>query len=538
MHARIDSVAIVMEQKIRSILCEDAMLFEKSLASPLVACIEEATRMILASLKNGCKLLIAGNGGSAADAQHFAGELVGKFLKIREALPAMALSTDTSILTSIANDISYDEVFARQIEALGRSGDIFFGISTSGNSKNILRAIEVCRKKNVRVIGLTGEGGGVMASLADVLLAVPSRSTPRIQEVHTSVIHIISELIEEGMVNAISLAKSFESPIVHPMKKVLVAGGSGLIGGHLVKKLLESGVAVRAVGKRPFAEWKQLHGGAENLSLDLMRKENCEQVMEGIDEVYNLAAEIGGVNFIEKQKAQTMLSVLINTHLLLAASDRKVQRYFYASTNAVSAAEVPQEGRALTDVIEDGHVWEKLFSEKLCKYFREDFGLPTRIGRLQNIYGTYDAYDGGRERAPAALCRKAILAKASGNYDLEIWGDGTQLRAFMYVGDAVEAIMKLAASDIVDPVKLGSREFVTINQLVDAVEAAAGITFNRKYKLDAPRGIERKLGPETTADIAFNSAWSAQVSLRDGIKALYDWIEHDMRRKGLIANGK
>ena len=316
------------------------------------------------------------------------------------------------------------------------------------------------------------------------------------------------------------------------MEKVLVAGGSGLIGGHLVKSLLGDGFEVRAVGKSGFANWKQLHKEAENISLDLSLRENCEKVMENIDKVYNLAAEIGGGNFIEKQKAQTMLSVLINTHLLIAAKNMKVKRYFYSSTDAITAAEVPQEGKALTDVIEDGHIWEKLFSEKLCKYFREDYGLPTRIGRLQNVYGPYDAYDNGRERAPAALCRKAIIAKASGNHDLEIWGDGTQVRSFIFVSDVVDGIYQLTESDIVDPVRIGTGEFVTINQLVDAVEEAAGIKFNRKYNTSAPKGTERKFGPETAANKKFN--WKSRVSLKEGIKKLYDWIEEDMKQKGKI----
>lgn len=316
------------------------------------------------------------------------------------------------------------------------------------------------------------------------------------------------------------------------MKKILVAGGSGLIGGHLVKSLLEDGFEVRVVGKGEFLNWKQFHKDAENISLDLSLKENCEKAMKGIDKVYNLAAEIGGVNFIEKQKALTMLSVLINTHLLMAARKEEVKRYFYSSSEAVAAAETPQEGKALTEVIEDGHIWEKLFSEKLCKYFREDFGLPTRIGRFQNVYGPYDAYDGGRERAPAALCRKAIIAKASGNHDLEIWGDGTQNRVFMFVSDVVDGIRKLTESDIIDPVMIGNREFVTINQLVDAVEEAAGIKFKRIYNTSAPKGTERKLSPETEAYKKFN--WKPKVSLKEGIKKLYDWVENDMKQKGKI----
>lgn len=316
------------------------------------------------------------------------------------------------------------------------------------------------------------------------------------------------------------------------MQKILVAGGSGLIGGHLVDSLLNDGLEVRAVGRSELSNWKQLHPAAENISLDLTIKENCEKAVASVDTVYNLAAEIGGVNFIEKQKARTMLSVLINTNLLKAAHEAGVKRYFYSSTYATAAAETPQEGKALTEVIEDGHIWEKLFSEKLCKYFREDFGLQTRIGRLQNVYGCHDVYDGGRERAPAALCRKAVFAKYSGNHDLEIWGDGTQIRNFVFVKDAVEGIRKLTESDIAEPVRIGNREFVTINQLVDTVELAAGIKFNRRYLTDAPRGIERKIGPDTEADKKFN--WTPKTDLATGIKELYNWIEKDMIQKGKI----
>lgn len=316
------------------------------------------------------------------------------------------------------------------------------------------------------------------------------------------------------------------------MKKILVAGGSGLIGGHLVKNLLEEGFQVRAVGKSELSKWKQVHTKAENLSLDLSIKMNCESAVRGMDEVYNLAAEIGGVNFIEKQKARTMLSVLVNTHLLIASKDVGIKKYFYSSSYAVAAAEVPQTGKALTEVIEDGHVWEKLFSEKLCKYFQEDFGLSIRIGRLQNVYGPHDAYDGGRERAPAALCRKAIIAKKSGDYNLEVWGDGTQVRNFLFVEDAVSGIRKLMESDITDPVRIGGTEFVTINELVDAIEKAAGIKFNRKYNTNAPKGIERKLGLETEADKKFN--WMPQIPLETGVKKMYDWIENDMKRTGKI----
>jgi nucleoside-diphosphate-sugar epimerase len=316
------------------------------------------------------------------------------------------------------------------------------------------------------------------------------------------------------------------------MKKILVAGASGLVGGFLVRSLLADGISVRAVGRKPVNEWKQSHKNAENFSMDLSLKENAYKAVEGVDEVYNLAANIGGVNFISNKKADTMLSVLINTHLLLAGRDCKINKNFYSSTFAAATAEVPHEGKALTDVIEDGHIWEKLFSEKLCKYFREDYNVNTRIGRLQNVYGPYDEYDGGKERAPAALCRKAIIAKNTGNHELEIWGDGMQIRSFIFAPDVVAGIRKLMDSDIVDPVRIGSKEFVTINQLVDAVENAAKIKFKRIYNTSAPSGITRSVPPETKADIEFD--WKSSTSLMDGIKEMYDWIERDMKTKGKI----
>lgn len=316
------------------------------------------------------------------------------------------------------------------------------------------------------------------------------------------------------------------------MRKILVAGASGLIGGHLVRSLLEDGFFVRAVGRGEFSTWRQLHAEAENIVLNLSLREQCERAVESIDSVYNLAAEIGGVNFIEKNKAQTMLSVLTNTHLLQASKKAGVNRYFYASTDAVTAAEIPQEGKALTDVIEDGHIWEKLFSEKLCKYFREDYGLQTRIGRLQNVYGPYDAYDGGKERAPGALCRKAVLAKASGNHRLEIWGDGMQIRNFLFVKDAVREIRKCIESDDPEPVRIGSNERITINELVDAVEAAAGIHFERIYNTHAPRGTERKFIADQAGHRKLDL--TPTISLTNGVKELYDWVENDMRVKGLI----
>ena len=299
---------------------------------------------------------------------------------------------------------------------------------------------------------------------------------------------------------------------------ILVTGASGLIGGHLVKRLLGEGHRVRAVGRRPLAEWAQLHGGAENIQLDLTEKKNCYDAVRGVEQVYNLAADIGGVHFIENNKALCMLSVLINTHLLMAARDLGVKRYLYTSTFAVAAADTKP-----ASVLEDGHIWEKLFSERLCRHFREDFGLQTRVARLQNVYGPHDRFQGGRERAPAALCRKAVEAKRRGSDRIEIWGDGTQIRSFLFAGDCADGLVALMVSDIREPVRIGSNEFVSVNELVDAIEQAAGMKFERAYTLNAPRGIERK--PAETMAIDPRLGWQPRVSLQEGIGRLYRWIE-------------
>lgn len=307
------------------------------------------------------------------------------------------------------------------------------------------------------------------------------------------------------------------------MERVLVAGASGLIGGHLVKRLLAEGHQVRAVGRRPFSEWSQLHAAAENLQLDLREKEHCYRAVEGVVAVYNLAADIGGVRYIESKRAELMLSVLINTHLLMASRGLGIKRYFYSSTYAVSAADHEPAG-----VLGDGHIWEKLFSEKLCQYFREDYGIQTRVARLQNVYGPYECYGDERERVTAAMCRKAIEAKRSGNYEFEIWGDGTQTRNFLYVDDAVAGIVELMASDREEPVVLGSSEFRTINELVDVVEEIAGIKFERRHNLSAPVGTPRRPGPLPGHP---RLDWAPHVSLRHGMERLYRWMEQDMERK-------
>src|SRR5215470_10477196 len=266
-------------------------------------------------------------------------------------------------------------------------------------------------------------------------------------------------------------------------ERIVVCGGGGFIGGHLVADLLRQGKTIRSVDVKPFSEWYQMFPEAENLELDLRNKEACERAVADVDLVYNLAADMGGMGFIENNKALCMLSVLINTHLLMAAKDAGVKRFFYASSACVYAADKQtdpdvtalKEEDAYPAMPEDGYGWEKLFSERMCRHFREDFGMKTRVARFHNVYGPNGTWEGGREKAPAAICRKVIAALVSGKHEIEIWGDGTQTRSFMFVDDVVKGINLITHSDILEPVNLGSAELVSINELVDIAEELGGI---------------------------------------------------------------
>jgi GDP-D-mannose 3',5'-epimerase len=314
------------------------------------------------------------------------------------------------------------------------------------------------------------------------------------------------------------------------MTTVLVTGAGGFIGGHLVSSLLEQGFNVRAVDVKPFDMWYQVNVNALNESRDLSILEECKSSVVGVDFIYNLAADMGGMGFIESHKADCMLTVLINTHMLMAAREANIERYFFSSSACVYSAvkqEVTdlqplRESDAYPALPEDGYGWEKLFSERMCRHFLEDFGLETRVARFHNVYGPFGTYDGGREKAPAAICRKIAIAKISGIKEIEIWGDGNQTRSFMYIDDCITGTQKIMNGENRDPVNLGSEEMVSINQLVSITEEIAGVKVNRKYNLTAPQGVRGRTSDNTMMRDIYN--WEPKTSLITGMTKTYQWI--------------
>jgi GDP-D-mannose 3', 5'-epimerase len=314
-------------------------------------------------------------------------------------------------------------------------------------------------------------------------------------------------------------------------KLIVVTGAGGFIGGHLISIFRDRGFKkIRGVDIKPMKDWYQSFDDVENLTLDLNCRENCEIAARGAYEIYNLAANMGGMGFIENHKALCMLSVLINTHMLQAAVQSKVPRFFYSSSACVYNAdkqktfEAPslKEDDAYPAMPEDGYGWEKLFSERMCRHFREDFGLRTRMARFHNVYGPWGTWYGGREKAPAAICRKVIEAKIKGNHEIEIWGSGEQTRSFMYIDDCIKGVDLIMESDILDAINLGSREAVTINQLVDITEGIAGIKLKRKYDLNAPKGVNGRNSDNTLIQKLLG--WEPSTTLREGMEKTYRWI--------------
>jgi nucleoside-diphosphate-sugar epimerase len=273
----------------------------------------------------------------------------------------------------------------------------------------------------------------------------------------------------------------------------------------------------------------------------LSDKQNCEIAARGTRDIYNLAANMGGMGFIEKNKALCMLSVLINTHMLMAARKHDTKRYFYSSSACVYNGDLQhtsdngerfmapalKEADAYPALAEDGYGWEKLFSERMCRHYMEDFNLYVRVARFHNVYGPWGTWFGGREKAPAAICRKAIEAKVTGRHEIEIWGNGHQTRSFMYIDDCVTGIDRIMDANIPEPVNLGSSEAVSINQLVDLVEEIAGIKLERRYDLSAPRGVNGRNSDNTL--IRKYLGWEASIPLRTGLERTYAWIQRQYK---------
>jgi nucleoside-diphosphate-sugar epimerase len=320
-------------------------------------------------------------------------------------------------------------------------------------------------------------------------------------------------------------------PTIPRSDPILVAGAGGFIGGWLVRYLQEEGYEnLRAIDAKPFDEWYQLLPDVDNRIADLRSLDACREAVDGIAHIYNLACDMGGMGFIEANKALCMVSVLINTHLLMAGKDASVQRYFFSSSACIYNIALQQtpdvtalrEEDAYPALPEDGYGWEKLFSERMCRNFRDDFGIQTRVARYHNVYGPHGTYDGGREKAPAAICRKVAQAKLSGSDEIEIWGDGEQTRSFMFIDDCLQGTTQIMVSDILDPINLGSSELVTINQLVDLVEEIAGLRLKRRYNLEAPKGVRGRNSDNTM--ILDRLGWEPNIPLAVGLEKTYAWI--------------
>jgi nucleoside-diphosphate-sugar epimerase len=325
-------------------------------------------------------------------------------------------------------------------------------------------------------------------------------------------------------------------------KKYLVCGAGGFIGGHLVKSLLRDGHELVCVDVKPLENWFQISQSNKNFSLDLKEYENCLEVTKDIDFIYNMACNMGGMGFIENNKADCMLSVLINTNLLRACLVNKVKRYFFSSSACVYNADKQssnfieglKESDAYPAMPEDGYGWEKLFSERMCRHFYEDYGLETRIARYHNVYGPFGTFDGGREKAPAALCRKLIIAKNGGTKKINVWGDGEQTRSFMFIDDCIKGTKKIFESNCREVLNIGSEEQVSINQMINIIEEIGKYQVDKNYLLDKPQGVR---GRSSNNDLVKEKIdWNFTTSLKFGLKITYKWIEKEIAKK--INNNK
>lgn len=321
------------------------------------------------------------------------------------------------------------------------------------------------------------------------------------------------------------------------MNKVLVGGGGGFIGGYLAKTLIERGNKVVVADIKPLDQWYQVDERADNHSVNLEEKQVCYDLIDGCNDVFNLACNMGGMGFIENNKSLCMMSVLINSHMILAAKDCEVDNYFYSSSACVypdyrqqdTDVTALKESDAYPAMPENGYGWEKLFSERLCKNYEEDYGFVSKVFRFHNVYGPLGTWDGGREKAPAAICRKVIEALDAGNHTIEIWGDGEQTRSFMYIDDCITGIDKIMASDFSEPLNLGRSELISINDLLSLVEDIAGVQLERNYNLGMPQGVRGRNSDNSLIKEVLD--WEPEVDLKTGMKKTYDWIKDQYERR-------
>ena len=318
-------------------------------------------------------------------------------------------------------------------------------------------------------------------------------------------------------------------------KKILICGAGGFIGGHLTSKLIkEKKYNLVCADIKPKEYWFQIFDEAENYSLDLKEYENTLKVTKNVDYVYNFACNMGGMGFIENNKAECMLSVLVNTNLLRSAVKNNCKKFFFSSSacvyNAAKQNKTFISGLKEIDAYpadpEDGYGWEKLFSERMCRHFTEDFGLDTRVVRYHNIYGPKGTFDGGREKAPAALCRKIILAKKNNIKNIDVWGDGEQTRSFLYIEDCIKGTLDVFQSDYSDVFNIGSEEQVSINQMINIIEEIADFKVSKNYQIDKPKGVRGRSSDNLF--IEKQIGWKPKFTLREGLLKTYNWINEQI----------
>jgi len=319
--------------------------------------------------------------------------------------------------------------------------------------------------------------------------------------------------------------------------KVLVAGAGGFIGGHLTQKLEAEGFDVVAIDIKSKEEWFILPKNSDANVADLRLLDMATKYSKGVSWIFNLACDMGGMGFIESNKAKCMESVLINTHLLQSARTNQVEKFFFSSSACVYASfhqnslniQPLKEADAYPADPEDGYGWEKLFSERMCRHFQEDYGIQTRVARYHNVYGPHGTYHGGREKVPAAACRKIINAVNEGNYEIEIWGDGKQLRSFTYIDDCIEGTLKLMNSNFSEPLNIGSSQMISINDLYKTIIAVKGLEENKfsfKHNLEAPQGVRGRSSDNKKCKEILK--WEPNVSISTGIEKTYDWIQKEI----------